>query len=239
MVKKIKHLIIIGVNTALIFLFLFFEMDKYLYSRFQFDFVAFATNIAILVIANVLIFLVFWLFRKSLSAKIVISIPSTLILLWLAVSIMLFNSIGAFWKSETDDFSQFSKADSSLDQSLEIAGLTLTEMIDCEIVNIEDFHYLYYSQVGADSFSFCGSFRFSEKSYHKIKTAFIDSPEFEIVDNGSQYFSNMQKAGMFCLNAQVPSHESKTTVDRWLSNTIVFCDENNSFYFELEGYCYT
>ena len=239
MVKQLKIIITMGINISLIVIMLCLERDKYLYSQFQFDFITFATNIVLLIIANAIIWGVFWIFRKCVSAKIMVGIPSTLIVIWLALSTVLFNSIGAFWKSKTYDFSQFCYVDTSADDSIKVAGLTLTEIIGCEIVEAEDFHYLYCSRIGVDNFIFYGSFRFSEKSYNRIKTAFIDSPEFEIIDNSSQHFSNMETAGMFCLNSQVPSYESKTSVDRWITNTIVFCDENNSFYFELEGYCYT
>ena len=225
-------------NLIFVLCMLFAESNEYLYSKFDFNVATFLLNLLILFVAEIIILLLFLLLWKNIYGKICFCL-ATACILWVLISLLSFTTIGAFWKSETDDFYEFTDVDPYLESHLSIAGLTLEDIINEDISDVKDFHYSCQSQIATIKFSFVGQFSFSDNSYIYLKNKFLSAKEFNVNIHDADLQKEQNVTGSFELDSKIPSHESSTTVESWGKCVIYFSDNENKFYFELIGNCDT
>lgn len=234
--NKIVALILI-VLTIIPFVFAFFEnKSKYLYSKFVFDTKALLVVLVSIVVANIVLLGIMFLCKNNSVLKAIFLLPITLITLWI-MFVVSGLSMGNFWKSETKDFELFSEVDFYLENGMTVAGLSLGEITDAEIYNVEGFEYSYSSKILFSTFSFKGHFTFSQKSYNEIKNAFLSSSEFHEIRQNEYDPAGNEMTGHFEIDSSIIKYETKTYVDEWERLTIYFNDERCSFYFDLKGGC--
>ena len=244
MVRNKRRLILLLIPDFLIFAFGFFiGFDLYLYRRFNIEkhsVAAFLFLIAIIAAFNLIyISSVFILKKIPRLIKCVSLIIIFVMLLWCALVLVGICVSGTFWKSETDNFSEFSRADPSLNDRLDFLGGNIDEINSLEIQSVENFYYSYQSVLLVDTFEFKGHFVFSEESYQVLKNKFIQAPEFDIALYSSSEHSASSMTGCFEWNNDVPSYECTTDVSSWDKMIVEFCDDDKSFHFDLIGICYT
>ncbi|MBO5906562.1 MAG: hypothetical protein J6Q85_00215 [Clostridia bacterium] len=241
MVKKIKPLLLIflSIDGLFVFWMLLSEKDKYLYPKFTFNFYSFLINAFALLILNLVIVLIVMFVRKSTKTRIVLLTLASLFGIWLIGVFSAFTVAGAFWQSETDNYEEFAKVDEYLDLNLEVAGLRLSDIIELEIEEVENFYYSYRSVMAADVFAFVGDFYFRENSYNELKMVFKDACEFEETILAENEQLELGVTGYYVFNSTIPTHEISTSIDYFKSLKISFCDEKMAFYIDLSGECYT
>ena len=232
--------LILGVLDALLILnMLLFEKDDYVYGRFDLNLDVFIVNIIAILAVNAIIALIIFLCRKRIKALIASLIPAGVICAYCLTVFLSFTSVGAFWHSETDDYTQFDKIDPYLDSAVSIAGLKLSDITNLEIENVENFCYTYQSQIGCERFVFSGEFYFSDESYDSVKKAFSNACEFENVVLPPEDQIELGITGYYDFNREILQYESKTTVDEWDGVYIGFNDSDRCIHFNLRGYCFT
>ena len=244
MVRNKRRLILLLIPDFLIFAFGFFiGFDLYLYRRFNIEkhsVAAFLFLIAIIAAFNLIyISSVFILKKIPRLIKCVSLIIIFVMLLWCALVLVGIYVSGTFWKSETDNFSEFSRADPSLNDRLDFLGGNIDEINSLEIQSVENFYYSYQVVLLVDTFEFRGNFVFSEESYNILKNKFIQAPEFDIKLYLPSESVASSMTGCFEWNNDVPSYECTTDVSSWDKMIVEFCDDDKSFHFDLIGKCYT
>lgn len=244
MVRNKRRLILLLIPDFLIFAVGFFiGFDLYLYRRFnigKYSVASFLFLIAIIAAFNLIyISSVFILKKIPRLIKCVALIIIFVVLLWCALALVSIYVSGTFWKSATDNFSEFSRADPSLNDRLDFLGGNIDEINSLEIQSVENFYYSYQVVLLVDTFEFRGNFVFSEESYQVLKNKFIQAPEFDIALYSSSEHSASSMTGCFEWNNDVPSYECTTDVSSWDKMIIEFCDDDKSFHFDLIGKCYT
>lgn len=241
MVKRIRLIILLFsiLDAFLITYMLLFERDKYIYGRFNLNLDVFIVNILAILAVNAVVVLVIFLCRKSIKRLIAFLVPICLICAYCLTIVLTFTSSGAFWSSETDDYSRFNMVDPYLDKLVLIAGLKLSDITDLETENVEDFYYQYQSQVGREKFVFSGKFHLSNKCYESVKETFSGAREFENVILPPKEQVELGVTGYYTFDFDTPQYESSTTVDEWDNVYVGFNDLEQCIYFNLHGYCYT
>lgn len=235
MVKKsglLKFLVAFSIILSLFFILSNFW--NYKYPNFVFNKPALIFIISAISIFDVITLILLSITsNKSLISKSLILLPILGILLFLTFVVLCVFTVGVFWESKTTDFNDFSGTDTGM--YVRIAGLTIDDITESEIKNVEEFYYSYNSVFLADSFKFKGKFTFSEERYHEIKNAFLTAPEFSEVKYDVQQSSEYGMSGEFIVDITLPMYVSKTSVERWEKVIIRFNDETLSFYFDLDG----
>ena len=237
MVRKNNKVLtfILTVLTIIPFVFGFFEnKKKYLYSQFVFDEKSLILILISIIVANIILLGIIFLCKNSSILQAVLLTPITLITVW-SLFVVSGISMGNFRKSETKDFENFSEVDYYLENGMTVAGLSLGDITDAEINNVEDFEYSYSSKLLFSTFSFKGYFAFSENSYNEIKNAFLSAPEFNEIKQSENEPIGYEVTGHFEIDHSISKYETKTSVDEWKKCVIYFNDESFSFYFDLIG----
>ena len=244
MVTNNKGLKVLLIPDLIIFIWgMLVGFDFYLYRKFvveKYTLTSFLFLIVVIIFFNLFYTLSYFFTKKaSVFIKCVALILTLVVLFWCAIVLVGFSIGGNFWKSETNDFDEFTRADPSLNDRLDFLGGNIDDIIALEIQNVEDFHYYYQSVLLVDSFEFRGRFVFSEESYQVLKNKFIQAPEFYIASSTSSDDGASSITGCFEWNDEIPSYERTTNVSSWDKVVIQFSDLDNSFYFDLIGDCYT
>ena len=163
--------------------------------------------------------------------------PFFLLIACFIIVVLLFTFPSSFWKSETEDFEEFETVDAELDDSMKIAGLRISEILESEVENVSDFYYSYDSALFYIRFGLRGRIEFSEQKYLRIKNAFKDAEEFEERIFSLEEQERFGMSGEYVFDSSVPSYESATFVDCWHTLKIHFNDEEKCFYFDIFGDC--
>lgn len=213
---------------------LFSTQSKYTHSQFVFDSSAFFINVIAILVASILVLSILALCRSSVAAKILVLIPVCAIVIWGLLIVSGF-TVNNFWKSQTTDFDNFT-VDPYLNKEVTIAGLTIGDIVDSDIENVEGFEYSYNSKLSWSTFKFKGKFVFSEEKYSELKNAFVESKEFnKMIYDDLQTPIGFVATGYFEFDDTISMQETKTSVDEWDTLIILFNDDQFSFYFDLQG----
>ena len=172
--------------------------------------------------------------RNSSVAKLAVLLPVTLIVWWGSLAFLGF-VVNNFWKSETFTFEEFNEVDYALEKEVDVAGLSIEDLTQCNVESVEGFEYSYQAHLLYSTFKLKGEFVYSEESYDLIKQAFLSDDEFTEVKYTNAENSLYNMTGYFKFENNLPMHQTKTSVDEWDKLIIRFNDETHSFYFDLSG----
>ena len=224
---KLLTAVLITVSIILFLFFLICNFWNYKYPTFVFN-----KQALLLIIGFILAFDIITFILCTVTKNFIV-LPLIVVVLFFTFIILSACTAGVFWESRIDVFDNFSGADGNL--HLRIAGVTIDDITESDIHNVEGFYYSYQSVLLSDSFEFKGHFTFSEESYNDIKNAFLTAPEFNEVRYDTPQSIEYGMTGEFVIDTTIPRYETKTSVDEWNTIIIRFNDETFSFYFDLAG----
>lgn len=235
--KKQNLLILIASSLLILgsFAYLFINTENlYSYSHFIFDKYSLLVWVAVFFIAVLILTIALILCKNNKVVKVLVLLPLTLLVWWSSMVCSAF-IVNNFWRSEVSDFEDFHGADSSLEREVKIAGLSIGDITQNGVDQVEDFEYTYQARLLYSTFKLKGEFVYSEENYNAIKQAFLSDPEFtEVVYTDAEQGTN-NMTGYFQFKSTLPEYQTKTNVDEWKTLIIQFNDAQHSFYFYFEG----
>ena len=236
--KKKQNLIILLASSILLlgsFAYLFITTKNlYSYSHFIFDKYSLLVWVAVFFIAILILTIALILCKNNKVVKVLVLLPLTLLVWWASMVCSAF-IVNNFWRSEVSYFEDFHGADTYLEKEAKIAGLSIEDITQNGVEQVEDFEYTYQARLLYSTFKLKGKFVYSEENYNAIKQAFLSDPEFtEVVYTDAEQGAN-NMTGYFQFKSTLPGYQTKTSVDEWKALIIQFNDDQHCFYFCLEG----
>lgn len=225
--------IFICVWIALLLGGLLIQCRDYLYPSFSFDVKCFALNAFAIIVAEAFVVFCIYLCKRGKAEKIIVGSLATLLMAYCLVILMGVSS-DAFWKSETENYSEFQSLDPQLGR-VDMAGIPLDRFTELELIDPDSFYYSYHSNIISESFSLKGHFRLSAEEYESMKNQLQQAETFDLHTREETKNGIPHTVQVFQFDLSVV--QKKPLI--WENATVVFYDSEQSVRIDLSGKYYT